>query len=143
MESTKLIEFWVPGRPAVQGNHRVSRQGRIYEQQSKSLKVWREAIGLECSRLHSFGASPVKVELHFFLRRPLCHFVAGRRDRPLLPDAPQHHASKRDIDKLTRPVLDALSGLLFDDDGQVVALKACKTWTDTDEFGCLIRVTGV
>ena len=39
--------------------------------------------------------------------------------------------NKGDIDKLCRSTLDALTGVLFHDDAQVVSLKAQRQWSDT------------
>jgi crossover junction endodeoxyribonuclease RusA len=53
-------------------------------------------------------------------------------------------AKKPDVDKLLRAVCDALSGIAFIDDAQIVAIGGTKRWLDpevpTDVTGAVIRV---
>jgi Holliday junction resolvase RusA-like endonuclease len=41
---------------------------------------------------------------------------------------------KKDIDNLCKSVLDALNGIVFNDDTQVVHLNALKKWSDRDRI---------
>ena len=42
------------------------------------------------------------------------------------------HTQKPDIDKLIRPILDALTGIAYADDSAVVSVTAEKRWSDFD-----------
>jgi Holliday junction resolvase RusA-like endonuclease len=44
------------------------------------------------------------------------------------------------LDKLARSCLDPLTGLIYDDDSQVIRLLAWKTYADTRPPGAFIRV---
>ena len=75
----------------------------------------------------------------FRFKRPAAHI--GKKG--LKPSAPQHctSAQKGDIDKLQRSLLDALTGVLYDDDRQVVSITAHKRYTVADEpQGALITL---
>ena len=43
------------------------------------------------------------------------------------------HTQKPDIDKLIRPILDALTGIAYDDDSAVVSVSAEKKWSKFDK----------
>jgi Holliday junction resolvase RusA-like endonuclease len=80
---------------------------------------------------------PVGVDVVFRMPRPKGHF--GRRG--LLPSAPATPATKPDIDKLARAILDALTGIVFRDDSQVVALRLAKVYAD--DPGATITIEAV
>jgi crossover junction endodeoxyribonuclease RusA len=122
--------FDVTARPRAQGNHRVSPQGKIYEQRSAALRDWREAVAW-CARAEMRrrvpSSGPVSVHLSFRLPAP------RRAVRPLPTTRP-------DLDKLTRAVLDALTGICFFDDSQVTSLWAQKVYGPP---GCHIEIRDV
>lgn len=106
---------------------------------SKSIKGWRTVVG-ELAYQH-FPAGPiprpyaVSVELRFVMPRP----SSTPKSRPTPA------ATKRpDVDKLTRGCLDALSGVGFQDDSQVIVLAATKRIAEAGETsGVLVTVSVV
>jgi len=122
------MEFFVPGVPRPQGSKTLMR-GRMVES-SKKLPEWRKALaqGATEAQLESglFFTDPLKVEITFQMPR-------GKTiKRPLPPVVP-------DVDKLIRAVLDSMTGILYDDDAQVVEVHAFKVYSP--EPGALIRLT--
>jgi len=81
---------------------------------------------------------PVQVSCTFFFPRPKAHFGTGRNAETLRPSAPKRPAGKPDIDKLVRAVLDAMTGIVFSDDSQVVALDAMKLYADMETPGVTV-----
>lgn len=70
------------------------------------------------------------VRLDFILPRPKS-----------LPKKPRWHTTKPDLDKLARAVLDALTGLAWRDDSQVVALTCTKRYAGlTEAPGLTVRL---
>jgi len=86
--------------------------------------------------------SPVFVELSFMFKRPKSHFRTGSNAGLLKPSAPVYHTGKPDIDKLTRAILDGMTGVVFADDSQVTWVKAAKGWLRdrTTEPCAVVRV---
>lgn len=72
-------------------------------------------------------AGPLRVTVVFHMRRPQSHF---RSNGDLKPTAPRWHTSRPDVDKLSRSVLDALKGVTWGDDSQVVYKEALKPYCD-------------
>lgn len=96
----------------------VGGRARITSTQGMKLQDWRQAIAQEArSATESVLSGPVAVDLTFALPRPV-----SRRKRDLWPDR------KPDLDKLVRSALDAMSGVVFGDDAQVVELTARKLY---------------
>ena len=70
----------------------------------------------------------MELEVRFIFTRPAGHFGSGRNADRLLPSAPAHKVTSPDLDKLVRAVLDAMTGVLFADDRQVMAITAHKRY---------------
>lgn len=64
----------------------------------------------------------------FYVRRPKAHYGTGRNAEVLKPSAPKHPTSKPDTTKLIRAVEDAMTGLVYRDDAQIVEQYACKRY---------------
>ena len=80
------------------------------------------------------------VEISFGLPRPKSHFGTGKNAPFLRRGAPMAHTKKPDVGKLARAVEDALSGIVWRDDRQIVCALCYKEYTVTEPPGCEIRV---
>ena len=113
-----MISFSCDGTPVPQGSMKVIN-GHILHSQGSALAVWRSTVALSA---RFAGAKPVEgaigIEITFRVRRP----KTVKRDYPTV--AP-------DLDKYIRGVLDALTGIGYQDDSQVIDIKAKKVYSDT------------
>jgi Holliday junction resolvase RusA-like endonuclease len=99
-----------------------------------ALKPWAQAVAgaailarAQSDRLDSpWRGVPIRVACRFYLPRVKADWGTGRNALKLKPSAATHHIRKPDVDKLVRGVLDALTGVLYGDDGQVVSAPAEK-----------------
>jgi crossover junction endodeoxyribonuclease RusA len=128
------ISFDVLGRPAPQGSKKSIGNNRFVEA-SKFLPAWRNAVKIAAENAVTVNgwarvSGPVELEVMFYLDRP-SSISATKRPYPIVPP---------DVDKLARSCLDPLTGLIYDDDSQVIRLLAWKTYADNREPGCFIRV---
>jgi crossover junction endodeoxyribonuclease RusA len=112
---------------------------------SKNVKPWRQdvkftAIAAKPTDWDSAPAMSLSVVFRF--ARPASHYGKNA----LRPSAPQYCTSARngDIEKLVRSTNDALTGVLFDDDRQVVSLTATKRYcTESEQPGAIITLTAL
>jgi len=74
-------------------------------------------------------AGAVEMELEFVFKRPGGH--VGKRG--LKPSAPVDHIQKPDLDNLEKSVKDALNGVAWLDDCQVVSVVKVKRWARPGE----------
>lgn len=135
----RRAEFLVTGSPAPQGSKTRGANGGMFES-SRKVGPWREAVRAETQRniTESFTGA-VRVTLVFRQERPKGHYRTGKFAGQLRDAAPAHPASKPDVDKLARAVLDGLTdGGAWKDDGQVVYLTAVKKYAHP--AGCLITI---
>ncbi len=119
---------WVAGVPAPQGSKRHVGRGIMVES-SKGVGPWRERVAGELAGVLGEGYEPTRagvvVNARFVFTRPKSHLRKSGEPRPSAPRTP---ATRPDLDKLVRAVLDALTGVAFVDDGQVVAINAGKEY---------------
>ena len=119
------VEFKVMGEPIPQGSMRafISKSGRpIITNSNRNLKEWRQRIATEAQARrppHWDMDNAMLINVDFFMPRPksLSKKVTEDVKRP-------------DIDKLIRAVLDALTGIFYSDDSQVVHLFASKKYVE-------------
>jgi Holliday junction resolvase RusA-like endonuclease len=148
-----VITFTVHGLPAPQGSKRAivnphTKKVALLESSAR-VAPWRsdirdaaiDALTEAYDGLPSPLPGPVAVELAFRFPRPQAHYGTGRNRRVLSPRAPIWPAGKPDLDKLARAVLDALTGLVWVDDAQVVDLGLRKRYADDEAVGLTASVT--
>jgi crossover junction endodeoxyribonuclease RusA len=109
------ISFTVFGTPIPQGSMRAFlRPGMkhpVVTSDNKKLKPWRQEVtgcALRAFRAPVLRPSALCVEINFFLTKP------ERKSSKI-----HHPSTKPDADKLLRGVLDALTGVVYEDDSQV------------------------
>ena len=121
------IRFTVLGRALPQGSKNAFKSGNrvVLVEASKGLKPWRSVVALEAKlkrdevQDQSLIEGPVAVELLF-------QFVPGKTVKR------KEMTTKPDVDKLSRAILDALTGVVWKDDSQVVELRARKQYGVAD-----------
>lgn len=126
----QLVSEWVSvevrGTPRPQGALQIGSGGHngkkfhLYNRSGAPLADWRHAVASE-ARARAPKApwsGPVVVALTFKLQKP----KSAPKSRRVYPAKPP------DIDKLVRAVLDALTGVVFEDDKQVLQLWAEKDY---------------
>lgn len=117
-ERDAQYRFVIYGTPAPQGSKRHVGHGVLVESSTR-LKPWRHSVTEILLAEYPDGPGDknrsVAISLDFFFRRP--RSAPKRRAYPnVRPDA----------DKLARAILDAGTGVLYEDDAQVVALTVRK-----------------
>lgn len=122
-----MIHIVVIGTPATKGSARAFvRGGRtIVTNDCVAEKPWAQNVHWAAREVVQRPmAGPVEVTLLF--RMPRVGRLGKKRVGVL-------HDRKPDLDKLTRSVLDALTGVAWFDDAQVASLMARKFYADPDE----------
>ena len=113
------IVFYAEGVPAPQGSKTHVGGGRLIES-SRQVGPWRDAVR------RAAVEGPVYLVQVFALPRPKSHYGTGRNSGRVKRAAPSRPPVRPDLDKLARAVGDALTGVCYHDDAQVVNLCAAK-----------------
>lgn len=132
------LSFRVHGTPKPTGSKRAfvnprTKKAVITENRPKAANVWYNAVAGQAAEAMTgieLSPGPVRVHLHFLMLRPKSHFGTGKNASTLKEKSPIHHIQKPDVDKLTRTVLDAMTGIVWRDDSQIYQVIAEKSWVD-------------
>lgn len=130
MSSRRILSLSVIGTPYPQGSKRLV-QGRMVEA-SHQVRPWRTKIAaaaraeLADTLMPAFPAGePVAMRLAFHMPRPKAHY---RPNGELRDTAPTWNDKRPDVDKLMRAVCDALTGIWWADDSQIVHATVAKRY---------------
>ncbi len=123
---TVMIEFWVYGQAVPQGSNRVYK-GRVVGVNPR-LGYWREAVARAAAEKYSapLFTEAMSLEVIFYRHRPASHYGTGRNAGKLKASAPRFPTTTPDLDKLVRAIDDALTGVLWRNDSQVVKIQSRK-----------------
>jgi crossover junction endodeoxyribonuclease RusA len=140
------VNLLVIGTPVPQGSTRafVVAGRAVTTAANPRTRPWKAAVAAVAAEARPEDwpmLSPIEVRARFAFTRPAAHYGSGRNAGRLRPSAPTHKVSVPDVDKLLRAVLDALTGVLFVDDRQVVAVDASKGFGEV--AGAWVRVTAL
>lgn len=72
---------------------------------------------------------PLKVVIVYGLKRPRADYGTGRNSNILKETAAPFHIKKPDVDNLAKLTIDALTGVFWKDDTQIVDLRAVKDYS--------------
>lgn len=128
------ISFTVYGDPATAGSKKafvIKGRPVIVDTSGAKGRDWRrnvQAAALEAAEQVSWEATrqPLELTVRFYLPRPKVHYNAKGAVKS---SAPSLHTTKPDLTKLLRAVEDALTGILWHDDSQIVKQTVAKHYT--------------
>ena len=144
-----MIQFFAAGRAEPKGSTRAFVQhGRaIVTNDNPKAKAWARVVSLrarEAMQGRAPMAGPMRIALTFYLERPRYHYRTGRYSHLFKPSAPLFPDVLPDGDKLERCTWDALKGIVWLDDGQVVRWRGGKEYADaTHPPGVVVMVEAI
>lgn len=133
----RRVSFFVAGIPATAGSKRgfynaklkrvimVDDCGRSKDWRGDVIRAAQEAWGGR-----PLMTGPVMLYVDFYRVRPASHFGTGRNALKIRENAPSHPVTKPDATKLLRALEDALTGVLWKDDAQIVEQVVHKEYND-------------
>lgn len=140
------LEFTVYGAARPAGALAIGRakDGRQFlrHRGGNALSEWKNAIRDAAGALVTdLEREAVAVRATFYVARPAGHYGKNglRGSAPAYPIK----RSAGDVDKLARALLDALTGVVFADDSQVVDLDVSKRYADTGPVRLDVRVSAL
>lgn len=142
------IRFTVYGKPQTAGSKRAfpfkranGKLGVAVSDDNPKSKDWKVAIADAALREHSGGLleGPLELSVTFAFERPKGHYRGANRSNGVKANAPACHAQRPDATKLIRCIEDALNGVLWSDDSQIVFQHAYKCWDERGYANITIR----
>lgn len=139
------LAFTVLGKPEAGGSKRafIVKGKAIVTDANKNAGSWKQQVrtaartAVEKSGRPLLCTGPVRLTAHFFFTRPRSHLRGNNGD--LRKGAPVEHTQKPDVLKCMRLLEDALTGMIYIDDAQIIDEHMTKHWT-TDAPGIRVEV---
>jgi len=141
-----MIEITIYGHAEPAGSKTKTQYG-VRDSNPRS-KVWKEEVRREAARILASDVNsklldgPLRVRFTFYRPRPKGHYgtkgdlnAAGRRAT--------HPTTKPDTTKLIRGVEDALTGIVWRDDSQIVQQAGAKKWGEPERVHIQIELLAV
>lgn len=125
-----MINLTIPGEPRGKGRPRFMHSGHTYtDEKTKAYESAVKAAWYKAGRKKISGAVYVHISAYFSV--PKSGSKALRADKLNGLALP---TKKPDVDNIAKIILDALNGLAFDDDKDVVYLDVTKHYTPGDGY---------
>lgn len=135
----------VEGKPAPKGSWSpITRGGKTrFIPSNKNSASWQKKVKEHCIGYIDepfLKPEAFRIGLSFCFKRPKSHFGTGRNSDKLKPNAPKYMIKTPDLDKLERSILDAMTGIIYEDDSQVADLISKKRYSDEGKDGVIIYI---
>lgn len=146
-----VVEFFAPGAPRTKGSFipflpKGGGRPRMRPSNSQAQDAWLISVRTAADIAMKQGATrdDCLLDVEFRFRRPKSQYRTGRFERILRDEAPPRPtgSGSGDVDKLERAILDAMQGVVFDNDCQVYSVTKRKVYVDHYEGspGAFVRV---
>jgi Holliday junction resolvase RusA-like endonuclease len=142
----RTVHFTVLGKPQPAGSKSAylnPKTGKINVSDSnKKSRPWKQQVaGAAADQVEEVWTGPLALTVAFYVARPKGHYRTGRNAGLLRDSAPVWPTTKPDTTKLLRAVEDALIGVLYRDDAQVVKQVVSKHYADDVPERCVVIVS--
>lgn len=124
-----MNKLFIPGVPISSARPRVTRNGTFLPKKSREYKKTIQEHYIR-NNGGDYGDVPVEMMLWFIFPIPKSY---SKKKRKQIQEREYAYMGKPDIDNLEKSIMDALNGLAYKDDAQVVSLFSVKTYTERPE----------
>ncbi len=130
---TKTI---ILGQPQGKGRPRVTRRGTYTPKKTKDYQKLVQTSFISQNRNHIPSLEPIEARLKCFYQIPK---AASKVKREKMIQGEIRPVVKPDLDNVAKAVLDALNGLAYKDDNQIISLKVEKYYDEVARVEAEIR----
>jgi Holliday junction resolvase RusA-like endonuclease len=117
----------IPGEPQGKGRARVTKWGTYTPEKTVMYENLIKTIAID-ARIEPFGKGvQLAMDIYAYFGIPKS---ARKRDIPLMLDWEIRPTKKPDIDNICKVVCDALNGIAYHDDAQIVTMQVRKYYAD-------------
>ena len=121
-----MIEFTVKGLPVAKGRPRVTRYGTYTPRKTKDYeKLVQYSFKNQYKGQALQGALKIRIDFYMYIPKN-----TSKKRRKLKNDKEVLPTKRPDFDNLTKSITDALNGLAFEDDNQIVEAHIYKYYSD-------------
>lgn len=132
-----MIKFIVEGLPVAKGRPRVTRNGTYTPRKTKDYeKLVQYSFRSQYKGQALQGALKIRIDFYMYIPKN-----TSKKRRKLKNDKEILPTKRPDFDNLTKSITDALNGLAFEDDNQIVEAHIYKYYSDDPR--AVVKIEGV
>lgn len=109
---TAVLHFSVPGMPVPKGRPRLGKHGNVYT--PKRTTTFETAVRVHALKARVLAQWPLSASLEYAVS--ILVFIKSRR--------------RKDVDNVSKAILDAMNGVVYADDSQVVEIHVYRARDD-------------
>lgn len=134
-----MVEFIIPGNPVPQARPRAGKRGsKIVMYDPKESKEYKQYVAL-IAKQHApktllEGALSVRIKIYREIPKS-----TTKKDRALIFEGIKRPVTKADTSNYVKGIEDALNGIIYKDDSQIVDLYASKFYSDNPRVEIEVR----
>ena len=124
------VEFVIKGKPVAKARPRVLKSGITYTQ--KKTKDYEELVQ-QVYKLQVgeyLGESALLCEIDFYFSIPKSY---SKKRKQAIIEGEELYTKKPDLDNLAKTITDALNGVAYKDDSQIIEMKLKKRYSPEDK----------
>ena len=129
-----MTEFTVQGKPKGKGRPRFYQGHAVTPPETRRYEAAVRSAFVNANGYKHQGAIAVSIEAHFQIPQSA---TKAKKAAMLRHDV--RPSRRPDADNIIKIVLDALNGLAYDDDSQVVSVACSKWWSLSDQVIVTVR----
>lgn len=134
------VRITIAGEPTAQGRARISTVNGFpmaYEPaKSRDWKRYASLIASEQMKGHPVMDGPLTMQIHVFRQIPRSW---SKKKQTMAAQGIVRPVSKPDVDNYVKSAMDALKGIVWTDDSQVVSLMAVKHYSENPRLEMCVR----
>lgn len=126
---TNQITFRIDGEPVAQGRPRFTKSGHAYD--PARSREYKEMVA-DCAKYVMKGQEPIPKGMPVFCVIKAFYKIPKRftkEQRRMAEKAVLLPTKKPDVDNLAKAIMDAMTGIVYEDDAQVVSLLCWKRYS--------------
>ncbi len=127
-----MINFTIPMKPVAKARPRLTRSGHVYT--PKKTTDAEKIVALYARKaIKEPLDGPVWMSVEFTFKMPKS-WSKKKKELAKTVEGTQYKCGRPDIDNLFKLIADALNGMAYHDDAQIVMLSALKRYGERDEI---------
>lgn len=121
-----MIKLTIPGEPVAKGRPRVTRYGTYTPEKTKNYETLvKELYFVKHKQTLLEGELKINIKAYFKIPKS-----ASKKKRAEMISGKIRPTKRPDIDNVIKSITDSLNGVAYDDDSQIVLVKAEKYWSE-------------
>lgn len=131
-----MKQLTIDGVPVAKGRPRLGRYGTYTPKKTQEYEEYVKACWVSKYGAIQPAEQPLEVNIVFYMPIPKSY---SKKQKVEILSGRLKHTKKPDIDNLIKSVLDALNGLAYADDSQIIKVTAVKRYAETGSTELTIK----